>query len=271
MSILNQMKNKQKFSTTEQQILQYLEQNPDSLETMTIQTLAEKTYSSNATIIRMCHKLHFSGFREFKIAFIKELENQKLVTKTIDYSYPFQLNEPASDIVQNMFSLFKECMDLVQTRLDVSVLEQMVQVMEASNRTFFFGIGDTKLTIRSFINKGAKINFFPILATDNDEGPYICKQMDMKDCAMFITYSGKHKTFIDCASYLRNKGVKVLVLTSNPDSYIAKNCDLCICIPDLEKEVKIATFYSQLVFQYILNLMYSLLYRDYSLKIQSTK
>lgn len=264
MSIFEDIQKKQNFSETENQILQYIFTNQSEMEKMTINALATRTYSSNASIIRICHKLGFSGYRDFKIAFVRELENKKLVTNTIDYSYPFQIEESTSVIIQNMYSLFKESMNRMHTELDVRVLEQMVNTIENSERIFMFGLGDTKMTIRSFINKLAKINLFPVLATENGEEDYICQSIDSKDCVIFITYTGEHRVFDRCASSLRCRGIKVLVMTSNQESYIAKNCDCCICVPNLEKKERIATFYSQMVFEYVLNLIFSLLYRDFA-------
>lgn len=266
MSIYDKMQKKENFSETENQILQYLIQNQSDIEKITIKELATYTYSSNATIIRLCQKLGFSGFRDFKIGFVKEIENHKLITNTIDYSFPFQLEEPTSVIVQNMYSLFKECIDMVHSRLDVQILDEMAKTIENSRRTFLFGVGDSQLTIRSFMNKGVKINYFPILASENYEQYYICKQMNSNDCALFITYGGKHETFNSCVKILRQKKVKVMVLTGNPDCFVARHSNYCISIPDMEKDAKIATFYSQMVFQYILNLLFSLLYRDYTLE-----
>lgn len=263
MSILDNLSKKEQFSDTENQIIDYLLEHKNEMENVTIQELAQKVYSSNATIIRLCRKLGYAGFRDFKIAFVKEVAYQKMLTNTIDYSFPFQITDSVYTISQNMYSLFKECMDTVQGHLDIITLGKMVQEMEKAKRTFMFGVGDTELTIRSFINKCVKINYFPILGSNNYEHYYICNQMEKGDCAVFVSYMGSHNTFDDCVRVLKQNSVRVLVLTGNADSFIAKNSDYCIMIPNLEKENKITTFYSQIVFQYILNLMFSILYRDH--------
>ena len=43
---------------------------------------------------------------------------------------------------------------------------------------------------------------------------------------------------------LLHKNVKVIVLAGNPDCFIARYCHYCITVPDMEKDAKIATFYS---------------------------
>ena len=58
-TIFEKVKNKDDFSETERQILGYLFGHHRDIGALTIKELAAITYSSNATIIRMCQKLGF--------------------------------------------------------------------------------------------------------------------------------------------------------------------------------------------------------------------
>lgn len=261
--IFQQLKERQSFSQTENEIVDYLLSEQYDLESLTITALAQATYSSNASIIRLCHKLGFSGFRDFKMAFIRDLEQQKLVKTSIDYSVPFSLDDPTDLLMQKMYSLFTECMEQVQASLDRKVLEKIADAISGANRTFLFARGDTELTLRSFKNKGSKIGFFPILATENGEQDYVAQQMNHKDCAFFVSYSGQHKEFDNCVKILRRKGVPILLLTAHSETKLAQKATYCLSIPDLEKEEKIATFYSQIVFHYVLNLLFAKLYQKH--------
>ena len=46
----------------------------DLLEELSINDLAKKTYTSNATIIRLCRKTGYSGYKALKVDLIKERE-----------------------------------------------------------------------------------------------------------------------------------------------------------------------------------------------------
>ena len=59
MSILEQMQEEGDFTDTEKNIIQYILSNPSSLKEGTIGTIAKNTYSSNATIVRLCKKPGF--------------------------------------------------------------------------------------------------------------------------------------------------------------------------------------------------------------------
>ena len=61
------------FSKTEKEIAEYITKNHREIVNMSIQELANNTYTSTTTIIRFCKKLGFNGYREFKVQFSQDL------------------------------------------------------------------------------------------------------------------------------------------------------------------------------------------------------
>lgn len=263
MGILEKLEQQQNFTQTEQVIANYLLDHRENLSHITIQELAQATYSSNATLIRFCKALGYAGFREFRVALVKELEASKYTVSTIDYTRPFRAAEPTETVVNRIYSLYKTTMDQAQSQLDLEVLEQMANCLMEADRIFLFGIGDAKLTLRSFMNKLIKINYFPVLATENSEERAISQHITKRDCALFVTYHANQPNYPACLELLKKNHVPILLLTANPDSDLFKASKLHILVPDLERSDKIATFYSQLTFEYLLNLIFALIYRRY--------
>ena len=64
---LNELKRMNKLTSTEQGIVNYILTNPEELEKTSSRQLAELTYTSPAAVVRICQKLGFSGYSEFKI------------------------------------------------------------------------------------------------------------------------------------------------------------------------------------------------------------
>lgn len=83
MNLIKRMREETSFSEGEQQIADYLLEHPS--EDLTIRQLAERTYTSNATIVRMCRRLGYDGFRQFKTDFIKEIESNKYLVESVNY------------------------------------------------------------------------------------------------------------------------------------------------------------------------------------------
>ena len=86
------------FTDSQQEVIDFIKNNEDKIIHMSIQDLAKKTYTSNATIIRICKKLGFKGYKDFKLSFIKEIESQKYIHQSIDFSSPFYQQESISQI-----------------------------------------------------------------------------------------------------------------------------------------------------------------------------
>lgn len=107
MKILQQLKENH-YTESEQQVIDYLLDHLEDLTLLSINDLAKKSYTSNATIIRLCHKVGYQGYRQFKLALLQELEANKYMVSQVDYTIPFQINETSEQIIQNMFSLSRK-------------------------------------------------------------------------------------------------------------------------------------------------------------------
>lgn len=89
MTILEKLYKNENFTPTEHSIIQYLLENVHLISDMTIQQLALVTHSSNAAIIRICKKLGYRGYKDFKLALVRELESSKFINRSINFSTPF--------------------------------------------------------------------------------------------------------------------------------------------------------------------------------------
>ena len=260
MSLIDNLSNEKLFTKSEIEVINFIKENPNLVLNMTIGELANQTFSSNTTIIRICKKLGFNGFRDFKIEYLRNIESLKYLNNETDFTLPFQENEPTWQIINSISNVYKDSINLINSELNIAELEDIVEVLDTSPRTFVFGIGDSKITAMNFINKLVKIGKFFILTTENNEQESFCKGITKDDCCLFITYD-KNESYKACLKILFQKRCKIIVITSNCDNPLVKYSNYQIIIPHKEKDEKIATFYSQLAFNYILSIIYSLIYK----------
>ncbi len=259
--IIDRMADVDTFSVREKEIIDYIIANSEDFVAMTIDKLAKATFTSNGTIIRLCRKLGFSGYREFRMQFVKELESKKYRRETVDFSSPFYPLQDTNQIIQNMTSLYRESLDLCVFMMDSRVLNRITDEIIKSSHLFILAMGDTMLTAKLFINKLAKINIYPILATENHEEYTICSHSGRDDCALFISYSGgSNPSYDKIVKRLKKNGTNIITITANENSNLARYSNHLLLVEDKEKSNRIAAFYSQFVFEYILNIIYSLIY-----------
>ena len=271
MTIIDKIKNQTNFTYTESSVVNYMLKNNLEVVNLTIHQLAILTNTSNATIIRLCKKLGFNGFRDFKLALITELAALKYMTNSVDFSLPFFYNEDLSDIIHNLSSLFKDTIDLINMTVDVDIIKKVIDCIANCNQLVIFSVGDSRITAMSFVNKVLKINIRPIMATDNHEELVVANNMDANDCALFLSYSGKYELYNKCVKVVERKGSKIITLTAKPKSFLVDRSDYVIYMPDKEYDNNIARFYSQIGFEYLLSIIYSGLYSKNYHKNQSHK
>lgn len=75
--IIELLKKMDGFTNSEKAIAQFILDNPSKFQNLTSEELANKTYTSRATVIRLCKKLSTSGYREFQRMIISDLNEIK--------------------------------------------------------------------------------------------------------------------------------------------------------------------------------------------------
>jgi DNA-binding MurR/RpiR family transcriptional regulator len=264
--LLTKMKNMVNFTSTEKEIATFIIKNTDKMEHLTIQELAKQTYSSHATIIRFTRKLGLSGFREFKIALVKDIQNREHPLSDVDPNTPFQANDSLMDISREMMELTQQTARESFQLLTEDVLQEATRRLHSADRIFLFAVGDSQIRAESFQNKLWKINRYTILATKRAEWAVHTANMTTRDCALFISYDAKSKLDVTAAKFLKERKIPMILLTSHSTSELSQLADIAISIPKTEDKttLKISTFASQIAFDYVLNVFFATLYQmDY--------
>lgn len=260
MSLIDKMTDKDLFTEVELSVLGYIKNNLNKVIHMSIQELAKQTYTSNATIIRICKKLDTNGFKDLKYTLMKELEAGKYITRDVDYNFPFHQNESIAEIIENMSSLHKNTINLINNCLDKRILDAISQHIIKADHVFIFAMGDSKISAMNFVNKLVKSGIYCMMATENNEEIVFSQNLTHKDCAIFISYRGDTPEINKCFQLAKKTGCTIVAITAGQNSMISQYGDYPIIIPRKETEDKIATFYSQIAFGYILNILFSIIY-----------
>lgn len=260
MTIRQQAEMQQQFTETEKCVANFILEQPQSISDMSIRDLAQITYTSTPTVLRVCRKLGFDGFKEFKKALLLELENEKHLSAQIDASHPFHKYETPSRIVGTLSSLYKESIESTAALLKLPEVSKVANDIYSANRLFLYAVGDSQITSRLFANKLLKLNIHPILAAENCQEMEETYNLRQDDYALFVTYKGMYQRFVSCAAVLRRRHIRTGLITCNAESQLASLCGTTILLPSTEQISKIATFHSQISIGFTLNVLYSLIY-----------
>ena len=72
------MKNQKTMTEHERDICNYILEHPEKVESISSRELGHATFTSAASVTRLCQKLGMKGFPEFKIQFVRELQSGQM-------------------------------------------------------------------------------------------------------------------------------------------------------------------------------------------------
>lgn len=270
MSIMTQLEFELNFSQSEKQISRYILNNGEDVLSMSVKELSKKTYTSPATIVRLCKKLGLEGYNEFKIKYSAELQFDKRNKKRIDVNFPFQPNDNDETIAKNLLSMTKEVINDTHQLLDFNNLKTIVDILYNAQEIDIYGSGNSILVGLSFQHKMARIGKNVNIRTIPGEQIFLTSISNEKKAAILISYSGETSDLIRFANILKTKKTPIIAITSLGDNQLSKLADYILHVDSREKIFsKMAPFSSQISMEYILNLIFSCIYKkDYE---QNTK
>ncbi len=249
------------YSKLEVDLAKYIYDHKVEVSQMNVSELTKETYVSAGSLIRFLQKIGYAGFKEFKEALIRDIEHSKYLKNSVDFNKPFHNYSNTLDVLNSLSSLYKETIDVIRSTLDIQQIERITEHIYSCKRIFLYGIGDSNITCSSFANRLIKLDMNAYLANNNGEGQTFALNMNKDDVVFFVSYTGK-KSLEGSFEIVGDTEAYIVTITANQDSVFAKDADEVISIQynEGDDDEKISTFYSQLTFDFIFNVIYSLLY-----------
>ena len=265
MSIMTQLEFELEFSQSEKQIARYILDNGEDVLSLTVKELANKTYTSPATIVRLCRKIGLEGYNDFKIKYSAELQYDQRSKKRIDVNFPYNPNDNHETLADNLAILTNEVVKDTHQLIDFDNLNTIVDLLYNAEEIDIYGFGNSILAGLSFQHKMVRVGKNVNIRTIPGEQIFLASISNERKAAIMISYSGETGELIRFANVLKRKKTPIIAITSLGDNQLSKLADYVLHLDSREKIFsKMAPFASQISMEYILNIVFSCIYkRDY--------
>lgn len=261
MLLIDKLRLQKDLTTTEKRIADYILQNLTTIPAINVAELANNTYTSHSSVIRLAQKMGYDGFRDFRIA-VSEIAHSELYrSNPVDANFPFLPQDSTNDIAKKIADLTINTVQRTYAQLNEQVLDETVDLLAKADRIFLFAQGDSQIRARSFQNKLVKINKFLIIADEYADEDWNAASLTSRDCAIFITYRARVPQYERMMKHFLNENIPAVLLTGNSQSNLVPLAAQAIVFTQDEMDfLKVSTFSSQVAFEYILDTLFSLLY-----------
>ena len=210
------------ISPTEREIADYLLQHPEDVIDLSIHELAKRTFSSPSTIIRMCHRIGFEGFKEFRKAITYEMairrQNKEAEQKEITRS------DSLEDIVEKITYTNIRSLEDTKNLLDTETLEKCVELVRGARMVLLFGMGASLCAAKDAYLKFLRLNKPCVINEDWHSQLLQARNTSREDLGIVISYSGSTVEVIECMKAMRENHTPIIAITrciSSPVSELA--------------------------------------------------
>lgn len=207
----------------ERKVADYIRENPNMIVDMNIADLAEGSNTSEATVIRICRRLGYRGFYQFKISLAKEGTQRQLIGYHGSQDDPETVNYILQETANNIVDLSKYLnMNSVVACATIIREASFVHIVATGNtipvaQDFAFRLG--RLGIRT------NCSFVPEYSLGN------INIGSSSDAVVAISHSGSSIPVLQAVELAQKKKMKVISITDVKQNALSKFSTVTLATP----------------------------------------
>lgn len=202
--------------SAEKKVADFVLKNPQKTVDSNVSELAKQSGVSDATVVRMCHHIGYTGYYEFRITLAKDLGRQQYETVNRVQTH---------DEVEKQFREYAENIIAIGRRIDADAMWNCVNLLKSCKQAHLLSVGNT-CPLTQYM--GFRLGRLGIKSTYNVAAEYFLNNVnlaDSDDILVAISQSGTSKQVIQGLELGKEKGLKAIAITAYANSPVANLAD----------------------------------------------
>ncbi len=225
-----------KIFLAERRVADFILASPEVAVNLNVAKLANKSGVSDATVVRFCKHIGFSGYYELRLSLSRDL-GQKQAT---------DIRDKRSAGSPDLFRSFADNLIKVGESLGTEILQEAAKQIHASKRAHIVAVGNTA-PLSMYM--GFLFGRMEIQATYNVVPEYFLNHInlaDKHDTIIAISKSGESKRVLQALHLAKEKGLRSIVITAYGDSPCGKLADYLLLSSSGEEDFNLRKSYFHL-------------------------
>jgi len=201
----------------EQRVADFILRNAEELIHLTVTELAERTQTSESTVVRLCQKIGYKGYQEFKIMLARDLVGP---TETV-----YEEIAPEDSLATLKHKVFQANAQALSDTIEVlsdEELERAVDVLTRARRVEIYGIGGSAPLALDAYHKFMKLGICAVWLNDSDLMAMSSSLLGPSDVALGISHTGASRDVCDAMENAANAGATTICITHRATSPLTK-------------------------------------------------
>ncbi|HEY6234728.1 MAG TPA: MurR/RpiR family transcriptional regulator [Candidatus Elarobacter sp.] len=207
----------------EQRVADFILAHPDELIYLTVTELADRTHTSESTVVRLCQKIGYKGYQEFKIVLARDLVEPATAI--------YAAIEPGDDLATVKTKVFQANAQALRDTLEVldeEELQRGVDTIAGARRLEIYGVGGSSPLALDAYHKFVKLGVPAVALSDGDLMAMSSSLLAAGDVALGISHTGASRDVTDALGRAKRHGAATICLTHRSSSPITKVSDVVL-------------------------------------------
>lgn len=197
-------KNRHLLNQTENEILEYLIRRTDKIDNVTIREVAKKNYTVPNTIVRLCQKLGFKGYTEFKEC-LKQTRVQK------------------EHIVE--ITSMDEQIAKTKQLLNYTLIDKIITKIHSADRVLLFAAGLTRFPSEELNERLRIVGKNSQTFVDPHTMKHNARLLNNNDLAIALSISGETDNILQASTIASVSGAPTVSITGFSTNSLSKITD----------------------------------------------
>jgi RpiR family carbohydrate utilization transcriptional regulator len=205
----------------EQRVADFILKHPEELIHLTVTELADKTQTSESTVVRLCQKIGYKGYQEFKIMLARDLVGP---AETVYEEIVATDDIPA--LKQKVFAANAQALKDTMEVLQNDELEHAVRALAQARRVEIYGIGGSAALAMDAYHKFMRLGLHAVYLNDGDLMAMSSSLTGSGDVVLGISHTGGSRDVCDAMENAQAVGATTICITHRATSPITKVADI---------------------------------------------
>lgn len=200
----------------EKKVADFVLQNPQKAVDSNVSEIAKQSGVSDATVVRMCHHLGYTGYYQFRITLARDLGKKQ---------YEDTSSTESKDVVEALFQEYARKLQLVGKRINAEDMWNCVKLLKTCKQAHILAVGNT-CGLSQYM--GFRLGRLGVRCTYNVAAEYFMNNVNLAepgDILIAITQSGSSRQIVQGMELGREKGLKSMAITSFEESPVSHLAD----------------------------------------------
>lgn len=270
MSVLIKLRDNKNLPEAESQVRDYILKKPNEVIELTSKELGEKTYTSAATVVRLCKRMDIGGFNKLKLLINQEIKYFESKNIEILDSTSIKQTDNIKEIVEKLNTINTQSIEETSILINTETLKEVVQLIKNAMILDLYGIGNSHIIALDATFKFTRVGKNAINFALYDRQYVQALNSTPEHFALLFSYSGESKQMIDIAQILKDNFVKTVSITSSSQNSLSKICDYNLYVSNKESKFRSGAISSRTASLHVVDILYTV-YCNYDYKNTSNK